>query len=167
MRSIVGLLLFSGCMAAIAEPFPLIDACFVRYESLPDGRVLSNSTGPTQSRLGIRRKTERLFEVELSVVGQSGAVCAVSGVARLRDAPEGAVLTLPVRPDGSPAKRLATPCLVYVRAASDAVEIATTEAHCQTQSLCAGQVQLHGQRFELSSRVPSTSWNPCFAQPVP
>ena len=91
----------------------------------------------------------------------TGALCSVAGVARLRP---GEVLVLPVRPDSAnAAKPPATPCLVSLRTLPQSVEISTTEAACQAQSLCAGQVQLHGQRFDLATRVPSNGKNPCFA----
>jgi hypothetical protein len=164
LRSLVVALLASSLMSANAEPFTHVDACFVR----PEPTVLAQSSTvrsvATESRLGIRRRTGQLFDVELSVVGPQGALCAVSGVARLR---EGDVLALPVRPEGAAsAKAVATPCLVYLRGLGDAVEITTTEAACQAQSLCGGQVQLQGQRFELATRVPSSSRSQCFARPA-
>jgi hypothetical protein len=70
--------------------------------------------GLAQSRLGWRRKTTQLFEVELTVVGPQAASCSVTGVARLRDDPQGAVLALPVRPEaGARGGRGGMPCLVY------------------------------------------------------
>ena len=106
----------------------------------------------SESRLGVRRKTGQLFDVELSVVGPDGALCSVAGVARLRP---GDVLVLPVRPENAKAtKPPATPCLVSLRDLPQSVEITTTETACQAQSLCAGQVQLHGQRFDLATRLP-------------
>ena len=165
LRSIVVVLLVLTFGAASAQSFMHGDACFVRAE--PPALAQGSTVRPaaSESRLGIRRKTGQLFDVELSVVGSGGALCSVSGVARLR---EGGILALPVRPERAAiAKQPATPCLVYLRATAEAVEVTTTKASCQAQSLCAGQVQLQGQRFELATRVPSSSRNQCLAQPAP
>jgi len=165
LRSIVAAQLALTFGLADAQPFAHGDACFVRAEPSPLAQGSTVRPAASESRLGIRRKTGRLFDVELSVVGPGGAVCSVSGVARLR---EDGVLALPVRPErGAIAKPPATPCLVYLRAMPEAVEVTTAEAACQAQSLCAGQVQLPGQRFEIATRVPSSSRNQCFAQPAP
>jgi hypothetical protein len=95
---------------ASAEPFAYTDACFVRAEPRPPGSASNVVPAASESRLGIRRKTGQLFDVELSVVGPDGALCSVSGVARLRP---GEALVLPVRPEGGKtAKPAATPCLV-------------------------------------------------------
>ena len=151
--------------SANAEPFTDTDACFVRAEPRQAASASNVVPAASESRLGIRRKTGQLFEVELSVVGPDGALCSVAGVARLRP---GEVLVLPVRPEyAKAAKPPDTPCLVSLRALPQSVEITTTEAACQAQSLCAGQVQLHGQRFELATRVPWSGRNPCFAAAPP
>lgn len=165
LRSLVVALLAAPLASANAEPFAHVDACFVRAEPAVLAQSSTVRSVATESRLGIRRRTGQLFDVELSVVGPQGALCAVSGVARLR---EGEVLALPVRPEGAASgKAVSTPCLVYLRAAPDAVEITTTEGACQAQSLCGGQVQLQGQRFKLATRVPSSSRSQCFARPAP
>ena len=115
----------------------------------------------TESRLGIRRKTGQLFDVEMSVVGANGALCTIAGVARLRP---GDVVVLPVRQEAArTAKPPPSPCLVSLRNLGTSIEVATTEAACQAQSLCAGQVQLNGQRFELSTRLPGGGTSVCFA----
>ena len=164
VRSLVVALLGSCIGFASAEPFPHGDACFVRAEPAALAQSSTVRSVAAESRLGIRRRTGQLFDVELSVVGPQGALCAVSGVARWR---EGEVLALPVRPEGAASgKAVATPCLVFLRALPDAVEITTTEAACRAQSLCGGQVPLQGQRFELATRVPSASANQCFARPA-
>lgn len=151
--------------AARAEPFAYADACFVRAEPLPPASASNVVPAASESRVGIRRKTGQLFDVELSVVGPDGALCSVSGVARLRP---GDLLVLPVRPEsGKAAKPAATPCLVSLRAGPDSLEITTTEAACQAQSLCAGQVQLHGQRFDVATRVTASDRNRCFAASPP
>ena len=165
MRSIVLALLALTFGSAIAQSFTHADACFVRAEPSPLAQGSTSRPAASESRLGIRRKTGQLFDVELSVVGSGGALCSVSGVAKLR---EGEILALPVRPEHAAiAKQPATPCLVYLRATPDAVEVTTTEASCQAQSLCAGQVQLQGQRFELDTRVLPSGRSQCFAQPAP
>lgn len=147
--------------SAHAEPFVHADACFIRAEPRQASSASNVVPAASESRLGIRRKTGQLFDVELSVVGPDGALCSVAGVARLRP---GDVLVLPVRPEGAKAaKPPAAPCLVSLRSLPESVEISTTEAACQAQSLCAGQVQLHGQRFELATRLPASGKNPCFA----
>jgi len=147
--------------AAEAEPFAHVDACFIRAESRPPATATKVVPAASESRLGIRRRTGQLFDVELSVLGPDGVLCSVSGVARLRP---GEVLALPVRPEiGKAAQAPATPCLVYLRATSEALDITTTEAACQAQSLCAGQVQLHGQRFDLATRVVASDRNRCLA----
>ena len=164
-RSLLFALLASPLVSANAEPFTHVDACFVRAEPAVLAQSSTVRSVATESRLGIRPRTGQLFDVELSVVGPQGALCAVSGVARLR---EGDVLALPVRPEGAAsAKAVSPPCLVYFRAVADAVEITTTEGACQAQSLCGGQVQLQGQRFELATRVSSSSRSQCFARPPP
>ena len=156
---------------AAAQPDSFADACFVRGEPRPPTATTTTGTTTTtttllpaaaESRLGMRRKNGQLYDVELAVVGPDGALCAVSGVARLRP---GDALVLPVRPEsGKGATAPATPCLVSLRAASSgAIEITTTESACQAQSLCAGQVQLHGQRFEPATRLPAGGRSPCFA----
>jgi len=147
-----------------AEPLGSGDACFVRPEPPPAATPPSVVVpAASESRLGIRRKTGQLFDVEIAVVGAEGALCAVSGVARLRP---GETLVLPVRPEpGKAAKPASAPCLVSLRDVAGAVEVQTTEAACQAQALCAGRVQLHGQRFEPATRVPAGGRNPCFGAP--
>ena len=149
---------------ASAEPFGAGDACFVRPEpppaTTPPAIVVPAAS---ESRLGIRRKTGQLFDVEIAVVGADGALCAVSGVARLRP---GETLVLPVRPEpGKAAKPPAAPCLVSLRDVAGAVEVRTSEPACQAQALCAGQVPLDGQRFEATTRLPAGGPNACFAAP--
>jgi hypothetical protein len=163
LRLIVVVLLIPLCAAANAEPFALLDACFVRTEPAPSGPYAKVKPVATESRLGIRRKAGQLFDVELSVLAPNGAVCSISGVAKLR--PDES-LVLPVRPESVPsAGRPATPCLVSFRSTSEAIEVAISEAACQAQALCAGEVQLQGQRFEFASRVPSNG-SACFVQPA-
>ena len=158
------LLLVTAGTPARAEPFGSGDACFVRPEPAPVATPPSIVVpAASESRLGVRRKTGQLFDVEIAVVGADGALCAVSGVARLRP---GETLVLPVRPEpGKAVKPPATPCLVSLRHVAGAVEVETSEPACQAQALCAGQVQLNGQRFEPATRVPAGGRNPCFGAP--
>ena len=153
-------LLVVGAAPAV-EPIAFADACFVRAEPRPAAAAPTIVPAATESRLGIRRRNGQLYDVELAVVGPDGALCAVSGVARLRP---GDALVLPVRPEaGKGVKPPATPCLVSLRNASPgAIEVTTTEPACQAQALCAGQVQLHGQRFEAATRAPAGGRSPCF-----
>ena len=160
-RAVAPLLLALAIAPAGAEPFDAGDACFVRAEPQPSAPAPTVVVpAASESRLGIRRRSGQLFDVEVAVVGADGALCAVSGVARLR--PEG-TLVLPVRPDAARgAKPPPTPCLVSLRSAAGAIEVTTTEAACQAQALCAGRVQLHGQRFEAATRVPAGVGSACF-----
>jgi len=161
IRAIAGLFVGARAGTAGAEPFALADACFVRPEPPPAGAGSNVVPAAAESRLGIRRKTGQLFDVELSVLGADGALCTIAGVARLRS---GDVLVLPVRQEGTrTAKPPQSPCLVSMRNAGTSIEVATTESACQAQSLCAGQVQLNGQRFELAGRLPAAGANACFA----
>jgi hypothetical protein len=153
---------------AHSAPIALSDACYVRSEPLPSSGRATAEPIETQSHLGLRRKTTQLFDVELTVVDANAAVWTVTGVARLRTGAGGEVLVLPVRPAaGAGSHRAGTPCLVYVRAVADAVEIATTEASCHAEALCGGQVRLQGQRFELNSRLAPAIGGPCFARTTP
>lgn len=168
MRLVVASVLAVLWAVARAAPGELHDGCYVRAESSPVTGSAKSETGAAQSYVGFRRKTTRLFEVELSVVGQNAAVCSVNGVAKLRDSPEGEVLVIPVRPEISVrGGRAVAPCLVYVQITPSAVEVTTTEASCQAQALCGGQVQLQGQRFALGGNAPPNAKGPCFAQPAP
>ena len=142
----------------------MADACYIRAESRPAAERTQAEPTMTSSHLGVRRKTARLFEVDLSIVGANATECSVTGLARLRDGPEGEVLALPVRPDAAAhSKRGNAACLVYVRATPAGVDITTTESGCPAQALCGGQVRLQGQRFEPETRVPLRTGSPCFA----
>jgi hypothetical protein len=161
IRTLAGLLAGALAAAAGAEPFTPADVCFVRPEARPAGAASSVVPAAAESRLGIRRKTGQLFDVELSVVGGDGALCTIAGIARLRP---GDVLVLPVRQEAArTAKPSQSPCLVSLRNLGSAIEVGTTESACQAQALCAGQVQLNGQRFELATRLPAGVGNACFA----
>ena len=160
-RAIACLLAASAAGAGVVETDMPSLACFVRAETRPAAAASNVLPAASESRLGIRRKTGQLFDVELSVVGADGALCTIAGVARLRP---GDVLVLPVRQEASrSAKTASSPCLVSLRNLGTAIEVGTTEAACQAQSLCAGQVQLNGQRFEVATRLPAAGTNACFA----
>lgn len=158
----IGLLVLVYAIAAPAgaEPFTPAEACFVRPEVRPAAAASAVVPAAIESRLGIRRKAGQLYEVELAVLGADGALCTIAGVARQRP---GDVLVLPVRPEAARgAKPPPSPCLVSLRNLGTAIEVGTTEAACQAQSLCAGQVQLNGQRFELATRQAADATSACF-----
>jgi hypothetical protein len=146
-----------------AAPLEFVDRCYVRQESASP--AAGAASGPTQSYLGLRRKATQLVEVSVSVAAANGAVCSVAGIAKLRGSPGAEYLSLVVRPDGRASAD--APCQLRIQGTATAVELATTEPACRAQSLCAGLVQLDGQRFELSARVPDGVRGPCFAQPGP
>lgn len=118
-----------------------------------------------QSHLGLRRKGTQLVEVSVAIAGADGAVCSIAGVAKVLGSPGAEYLSLVVRPDGGSSPKV--PCQLRVQGTPTAVELTTTEPSCQAQSVCGGQVQLNGQRFELSARVPDGVKGPCFAPPPP
>jgi len=145
-------------MASVAAPDRSTDACYVRAEP-------SAASAAARSHLGLRRKTEQLFEVDISVSGPGDATCAVNGVARLRGEPGAEVLGLVIRPD--PARksgRSGTLCQVFVQLTPAAVELRTTHSSCQAQSLCEGRIELNGQRFDHDAKLPAGSPGPCFAK---
>lgn len=145
-----------------AAPGRSADACYVRAE--PPAAGASTPTAPA-SHLGLRRKTEQLFEVDLSVSGPGDATCAVGGVARLRGEPGAEVLGLVIRPDPNrKTGRSGTLCQVFVQLTPQAVELRTTRSSCQAQSLCEGRIELDGQRFEHGAKLPAGSPGPCFAK---
>jgi len=146
---------------------PLDDARGIYKRPEPALSPASGANGPTQSYLGLRRKGTQLVEVNVAVAGANGAVCSVAGIAKWRGSAGAEYLSLVVRPDsGVQRNSVNALCQLRIQSKPTAVELATTEPSCQAQSLCAGMVQLNGQRFELSERV-STAGGPCFASPVP
>jgi hypothetical protein len=157
------LVLGMACTSGVAAPGRSADACYVRAEPpAADG----TASAPATSHLGLRRKTEQLFEVDISVSGPGDANCAVNGVARLRGEPGAEVLGLVIRPD--PARksgRSGTLCQVFVQLTPAAVELRTTRSSCQAQSLCEGRIELNGQRFEHDSKLPGGANGPCFGKP--
>jgi len=126
------------------------------------------ATRAAQSHVGMRRKSDKLFELDISVTGPDDAVCSVGGVARLSGATGKEALAMVVRPD--PARKTArtgTLCQVFVHLTATAVELRTTPSACQTQSLCDGKVDLNGQRFEAATRLPAGTPGPCFERRAP
>lgn len=118
--------------------------------------------------LGLRRKTDKLFDVDISVSGPGDATCAVSGVAKLQGEPGSEVLGLVIRPDPSrKSGRSGTLCQVFIRLAPTAVELETTPTSCQAQALCGNRVDLNGLRFEPATRLPADAKGPCFGAPPP
>jgi hypothetical protein len=163
----VALLLMSLVATAGATPDAWVDACYVRPETVPASRPAASTPAAAQSVLGLRHSRTRLVDVALTVVGPNASACSITGVARLRSGADGEMLALPVRPDAGAARAaVAGPCLVFLRATPTAIELATTEASCQAQSLCGGQIQLQGQRFDRTNRMPLDAANPCFERPA-
>lgn len=157
--------LWATAAAGLAAPVRATDACYVRADAPAAEGAASAAIA---SHLGLRRKTEQLFEVDLAVAGPGDANCAVNGVARLRGEPGAEVLGLVIRPD--PAKktgRSGTLCQVFVQLTPAAVELRTTPSSCQAQALCEGRVELNGQRFEHASKLPAGAHGPCFEKRAP
>lgn len=108
------LLLGLAGTASLAAPGRSADACYVRTAaSAAEGSASAAAAG----RLGLRRKTEQLFDVDISVSGPGDATCAVSGVARLaRGEPGAEVLGLVIPPDPSrKTGRSGTLCQVFMQ----------------------------------------------------
>jgi len=152
-----------------AMPREALDACYVRAESFAGSAPAGTYAGADQSHFGVRRKTTQLFELDISVNGPGGATCSLTGVARLRGDPGQEVLAMVVRPD-RPATTVRTEasCQVLVQlTAAAAIELRTTPSSCRAQSLCEGRVELDGQRFESSTRLPTGTTGPCFERRAP
>lgn len=160
-------LLAAGCtMGAGAAPRGAFDACFVRPLAAEAAASSAVAAGP--SHVGIRRKTEQLFELDISVSADALTSCQLAGTARLRGEPGAEVLGMVVRPDPSrKAGRSGTLCQVFVRLTPDGLELKTTPAACQAQALCEGKVGLDGQRFDAASRLAAGATGPCFAKTTP
>ena len=165
LRTVLAAIATALCSWVHAAPLDFVDGCYVRPE--PGPAAAGGASGSAQSYLGLRRKGTQLVEVNVAVAGANGAVCSVAGVAKWRGSPGAEYLSLVVRPDsGVQRNSVNALCQLRIQGTPTAVELATTESSCQAQSLCAGMVQLNGQRFELSGRV-SAAGGPCFASPVP
>ena len=165
MRKVIAAIATALCSWGHATPLEFVDGCYVRPE--PTLLAASGASGPTQSHLGLRRKGTQLVEVNVAVAGANGAVCSVAGIAKLRGTPGAEYLSLVVRPEsGLQRNAVNALCQLRIQGTPTAVELTTTEPSCQAQSLCGGLVQLDGQRFELSGKVPGAG-GPCFASPAP
>ncbi len=155
-----------AALAAWCHAAPALSqtACYVRGEpgtaaSAPQG----TEPRAAQSHIGMRRKTEKLFELDIAVAGPDDAVCTVGGVARLSGETGREALAMVVRPDPTrKVGRTGTLCQVFVHLTPTAVELRTTPTACQAQSLCEGRVDLNGQRFEQTTRLPAGTGGPCF-----
>lgn len=135
--------------------------CYVRAAVAP--ATEPGASAPAPGHVGIRRKSDKLFDVDIAVRGDAEATCSVSGVAKLQGEPGAEVLGLVVRPDPSrKSGRTGTLCQVFIRLSPAGVELATTPGACQAQALCEGKVELNGQRFEHASRLPAGERGPCF-----
>jgi hypothetical protein len=162
--AIAALLVATGS-AAPSEP---AHTCYVRTEAFPPPAAASGVEGAAQSFVGVRRKTDQLFELDIAVTGDNDTTCTLTGVAKLRGEPGREVLGMVVRPD--PARktgRTGTLCQVFVQLTSAALVLRTTPSSCQAQSLCEGRIELDGQRFEHSTKLPSGIKGPCFERRAP
>ncbi len=153
-----------GCAAAGLAVAQGTSTCYVR----PPADAASAPAAAAPDHVGIRRKSDKLFELDISVAGAADAQCSVAGVAKLQGEPGAEVLGLVVRPDPTrKSGRTGTLCQVFVRLSPAGVELATTPAACQAQSLCEGKVELNGQRFEHATRLPPGTRGPCFEKRAP
>lgn len=144
------------------------DACFVRVEppSPAASGAAAGDGAPLQSHVGIRRRTQQLFDLDIVVTGSGSASCQLGGTAKLRGDAGSESLAMVVRPDPSrKSGRSGTLCQVFVRLTADGLTLATTPGSCQAQALCEGKVQLDGQRFESATRLAPNAAGPCFARP--
>jgi uncharacterized membrane protein len=162
-----------GASTATAAPRGSLDACYVRAEpAAPADSPASAADGAAstaRSHLGLRRRSEQLFEVEVSMTAAPDTTCTVAGVARLRGEPGAEALALVVRPDpGRKSGRSGTLCQVFFQMTAAGVEVRTTPAACQAQALCEGKVDLNGLRFDHAARLPAGAAGPCFEKkPAP
>jgi hypothetical protein len=157
-----------SCAVCGAAPGDSSSACYVRTEAFASISQQGADAPSAQSHLGLRRKTDQLFELDISVAGSPEASCSLTGVARLRGEPGRESLALVVRPDPTrKTGRTGTLCQVFVQLAPAAVELRTTPSSCQAQSLCEGRVELNGQRFESATRLPAGAQGPCFERRAP
>jgi hypothetical protein len=153
--------------ACDAAPRELPNTCYVRPEAFAASSPEGADTLVT-SFVGMRRKTEQLFELDISVSGPGNATCSLTGVAKLRGEPGQEALAMVVRPDPTrKTGRTGTLCQVFVHLTPAAVELRTTPSSCQAQSLCEGKVELNGQRFESATKVPMGTGGPCFERRAP
>ncbi|KNZ32450.1 MAG: hypothetical protein AD742_11910 [Methylibium sp. NZG] len=158
----------TGLLAAcLAVPAAAQTACYVRAET-PAAASAPGDARVAQSHVGLRRKNDKLFELDIAVTGSNAAVCNVGGVARLSGDAGKEALAMVVRPDPLRSKgvRSGALCHVYVHLTATAVELRTTREACKAQALCEGKVELNGQRFDATSRLPDGVSAPCFERRV-
>jgi len=166
--AIVAMAALLGAATCPAAPRESLEACYVRTEPPEPSATAGAEPAAVQSFVGLRRKNDKLFELDISVAGPNEAVCSVAGVARLRGEPGAETLAMVVRPDPSrKTGRTGTLCQVFVQLTPAAVELRTTPISCKAQALCEGRVELDGQRFEHTSKVPSGTKGPCFGKRAP
>ena len=168
MRTLLSSAIFLFSTTCLAAASQAQSVCYVRADTVTVTTGENSESRSVQSHLGMRPKGSQLFELDISVVGQNAAVCSLTGVAKPRGEPGRELLALVVRPDpGRKSGRTGTLCQVFVQLTPAAVELTTTQSSCQAQSLCGGEVQLHGQRFEHATKLPSATKGPCFEQRAP
>lgn len=168
MRTFMSIAAALSSAACFAAPNAALNVCFVRSDTVSIKVGENGESRAAQSHLGLRPKGTQLFELDISVAGDNEAVCSVNGMARLRGEPGRETLALVVRPDPTFKNvRTGTLCQVFVQLTPTAVELATTQSSCRAQALCGGQVQLHGQRFEHSTKLGATEKGPCFGSRAP
>jgi hypothetical protein len=161
----IGVWLAAACNAAPRES---LDACYVRTEAFAPAVAASGALEAAQSFVGVRRKTDKLFDLDIAVSGPPDASCLLTGVARLRGEPGHEALAMVIRPDPTrKSGRTGTLCQVFVQLTPDALELSTTPSSCQAQALCEGKVELDGQRFDHATKLPAGAKGPCFARRAP
>ena len=158
----------TACYVRADAPALAVAAAASEAAPAPASLAQGQSARAAQSHVGMRRKSDKLFDLDISVSGPDDAVCSVAGVARLSGASGKEALAMVVRPDpGRKAARTGTLCQVFVHLTATAVELRTTPSACQTQSLCNGKVELNGQRFDAATRLPAGTAGPCFERRAP
>jgi hypothetical protein len=152
-----------------AAPAPSWDACYVRTEPAESpAAAASAASAGAQSFIGLRRKSDKLFELDISIAGPNDATCAVAGIAKPRGDAGAETLAMVVRPDPSrKSGRSGTLCQIFVQLTPAALELRTTPTPCQAQALCEGKVELDGQRFGHASKLPAGAKGPCFEKRAP
>ena len=151
-----------------AAPRDSLNACYVRPAALAASSPEGAEARAADSFVGVRRKTDQLFELDISVSGPDDVTCSLAGLAKLRGEPGQEALAMVVRPDPSrKTGRSGTLCQVFVQLTPTAIELRTTPSSCRAQSLCEGRIELNGQRFEAATKLPMGANGPCFARRAP
>ena len=152
-RSVLASALFGLLVAsANAEPFAHTDACFVRAEPR---QAASASTSCPRRRKAVSAFAARPGSSSMSSSRWSARTerCARSaGVARLRPGERARAAGAAGERQGGEASGHAVPGV-----ASHPAAVGRDHDHgggVPGPVLCAGQVQLHGQRFDLATRLP-------------